>query len=239
MNVKVSLVVQQYRNNPVSYCTINQLYMKKLTFLFSVLVFTGIAKAQIAKGSVLLGGSIGASKYKTEEGSMEQKQRYLVISPSAGIAVKDNLVAGLRLFYGHGENKYNNTFPKQESDAYGIGLFLRRYLTLGKNFYLYGEADAGYSRNKSDEHSGTDSRRIMKTSAVGLDLTPGVAYAVSKGFHLEATINSLASLTYSKSKTENISIAGSSKSETTGVSFGTNFSVTAPLSIGFRFVLAK
>jgi hypothetical protein len=74
---------------------------------------------------------------------------------------------------------------------------------------------------------------------ITLALTPGISYAVSKRFHLETSLNQLVSLSYSKTETEHISLLGRNLEKQKNLAFQSNLSSTIPLSIGFRFLLAK
>ena len=81
---------------------LNQLHMKKYLLLtLSFMVIYAGAQAQISKGTVLLGGDLSFGTNKTETGTVKSKTTGFSISPSVGIAFKDNKVLGLSLYYGH------------------------------------------------------------------------------------------------------------------------------------------
>jgi hypothetical protein len=119
------------------------------------------------------------------------------------------------------------------------GLFVRRYSPLSKSFYLYGDGAIRYNTHSNNQISGTDYETNYSSKGVGIYITPGLAYAVNKRLHLEASLNNLLSLSYSKNKTTNFTLSGHTTTEGKSFDFGTNFSNTIPLSIGFRFVLGK
>lgn len=215
--------------------------MKKMLLLTTALSgATFLCHAQITKGSVLLGGGISAGRGTSESGTVEGKFRSVGFYPTFGVAVKDNAVAGLRLSYYYAKSSQSNPDLSQKSNGYSAGLFYRKYLPLSKAFYLFGEGAAYYASSETrNDYSpfGSDSRQTQRV--IGVSFYPGVAYVVSKRFHLEVGLNNLLSLDYSRSTNENLSPGQSTISKNSGINFSTNLSTAAPLTVGFRFVLGK
>lgn len=213
---------------------------KNLLLTIALVSAALLCEAQITKGSVLLGGGISAGRGTSESGNIEGKSRSIGFYPTIGVAVKDNTVAGLRLSYYYGKASQSNPDLSQKSNSYSAGLFYRKYLPLSRAFYLFGEGAAFYASNETRNNYsplGTNSRQTQRI--IGVNLYPGVAYVVSKRFHLEVGLNNLLSLDYSRSTHENLSPGQSSISKNSGVNFSTNLSTAAPLTVGFRFVLGK
>jgi hypothetical protein len=214
--------------------------MKKTLLLACTIVsFATISHAQIKKGSVLLGGGISVGKSTTETNSEEGKSNSISFSPAVGLAIKDNWVVGLFAGISNYENRPSTVTSKQTIESFGGGLFVRRYNSLGKGFYLYGHGAISYSNFSQRQMPSTDFQMNYSSKGVGIYISPGVAYAVSNRFHLEASLNNLVSLSYSKTRTDNISLSGYSTAESKGFNLETNLNTTAPLSLGFRFVLGK
>lgn len=216
--------------------------MRKLLLFTGMATFIAItAQAQINKGTILGGGNIGGSTYKSTSSNsgIEEKQRLLNLSPSIGIATKNNTVWGLNLAYSSSGIKYNNETENHNYNRYGGSVFYRRYATLGKGFYLFGEANAGYSYSKLKEYFNVTGSRTRRTDMVSLSLHPGIAYAVHKNFHLEVAINDIASLSYSNQKVTTVENSFAATSTTKGLSFNTNISNSNPINVGFRFALGK
>ncbi len=215
--------------------------MKKLTLLTVALVMASLfAQAQISKGSVLLGGGLSVGSGKSEGGPSENKSRSFGFSPAVGIAVKDNAIVGLRLSYSASKSEQENINYLQKFNGYSAGVFYRRYLTLSKAFFLFGEATAYYaSSENSNENKPGNYKNVQKSRSVGVNLYPGVAYVVSRRFHLEAGLNNLLSLQYGTTKLTTTTSGQVTQSKSSGVDFSTNFSTAAPLTVGFRFVLGK
>jgi len=109
--------------------------MKKiLAFSFLFALFASALHSQINEGSVLLGGNVGFSTNEAKDTSL--KNNSVSISPVAGIAVKQNLVVGISFSYGHNKNNLNAPGAQVEGESFGVGIFARKYITLGKGFYL-------------------------------------------------------------------------------------------------------
>ncbi|HEV7333432.1 MAG TPA: outer membrane beta-barrel protein [Flavisolibacter sp.] len=205
------------------------------SFLFSLTV-----SAQITKGSVLLGGGISGGKGKSEGNNGEGKSSGFSVYPAFGVAVKDNVVIGLRLSYANSSSEYSdpNNQNSQDNENYGAGIFYRRYLSLSQKFFLFGEGAVYYNRGKQ-ESSQLTSKSTQTSNSFGVNFYPGIAYAVSKKIHLEVGLNNLLDLSYNTSKSEYVSGSSSLSSEARNFGFATNVSASAPLTVGFRFVLGK
>lgn len=214
--------------------------MKKTALLTCIAfcLFSLTSSAQITKGSVLLGGGISGGRNTTENNNQENKYSSLALYPSIGLAVKENTVTGLRLSYSHSKSGPDNSSYKQEQKSYGAGLFYRKYKSLGKQFYLFGEGAAYYIHSELTNKM-PDFMSTQKMGSIGLNFYPGVAYAVSRKVHLEAGLNNLVDLSYNENKTVTSSLGGTTTSKGSGFGFSTNVSTASPLTIGLRFVLGK
>ena len=214
--------------------------MKKALLLACAFIsIASISQAQIKKGSVLLGGGINFYKNESESSSSESKYNSFGLNPSVGLAIKDNWVVGINGGYSKSKLKPNTPLFKDETNSYSAGAFVRRYHGLGKSFYPFGNAAINYGKSEREEVPGTDYRKITSTRSISLGLAPGIAYAVGKRFHLEAYLNDLFALNYSKNEAESISFGNSNKTEDKSLYLAANFNTSNPLSIGFRFVLGK
>lgn len=209
--------------------------MKKSTLVsFAFIFIASIANAQINKGSILLGGNINLSAYDISN-SPEYKNNFFYVQPSLGFTVKDNNIVGFSLAYSHGKQNISST-QTSETKGYGGGVFLRNYLTLGKGFYLYGEAGTNYFHNETDQAG--SSFQTQKISTVDLHLYPGVAYRASKRFLLEIAMNNLLSLNYSTTN-QQYSTPSSYSTKSSQWSFTINANPNTNLSLGFRILLGR
>lgn len=206
--------------------------MKRISLITLASFFiASVAHAQINKGTILLGGNLSFHKNKTKYSSFTSSEPSILnLNPSAGFVVKDNKVIGANLTYGHSRNRY---------DRYGAGVFYRSYLTLGKNFYLFGQINTGYNHYKLVSLAGFDSKEVSRTNSIGVDLFPGIAFAASKRFHLEVSMNNLVGLDFYQTVRETTSSSGTSEHKTKGLDFGANINPESNFKLGFRFVLGK
>ncbi|HEU4902800.1 MAG TPA: hypothetical protein VFT06_08405 [Flavisolibacter sp.] len=215
--------------------------MKKMVLLICALgcIFSLTSSAQITKGSVLLGGGISGGKNKSENNNQESQYSSFSFYPAIGLAVKENTVVGLRLSYYHSKSESDNSPYKQEQNGYSAGFFYRKYMPFSKKFYLFGEGAAYYGHSDL-KYIYPDSESIQETNNVGVNFYPGVAFAVNKSIHLEVGLNNLVDLSYNKSESKNTSSGNTTTtSKASGFGFSTNVSTSAPLTVGFRFVLGK
>jgi hypothetical protein len=212
--------------------------MQKIFYLFIVFIFASlVSSAQIGKGSILLGGDISFNSQKgntTPGNTNTYSSSNFTFAPSIGKAIKDNLVLGGMLIYGHQQNSSDqgagNT-SKATADTYGLGAFLRKYFPLGKGFSFFTEAqlEGFLTENKSD---GT-------LTSKGEDLTfafsPGIAYGISRRVQLELGLPEFFSATYTHNKALN---AGADYSVVSTFSMGTDLAASFQnLDIGIKFLL--
>lgn len=213
--------------------------------LLSLTIFLSFpfwANAQFSKGLVLLGGllSYAENKYaSTGYNNAEQKTSSGNFTISIGKAISENAVFGLNLsylpvsisnYYG-----YTTTPLNYKNNGYGIGVFYRLYKSLGKEFYLFGEAGAVY--NGSTQSGDSSGNKVLTGSVNGASvyLMPGVAYKISKKFFLELSIPDLFYAGYSTGNT-------TVQTQTTKLN---QFTISTSLSsnplnavgIGFRLIL--
>ncbi|MCU7548615.1 hypothetical protein OCK74_05775 [Chitinophagaceae bacterium LB-8] len=219
--------------------------MKKILLsLISSVIISSIVHAQIDKGTVLLGGNLYLSKNKSEStdppsDNYKNETTNFGITPSVGVAIKPNTIVGIQLGYAHGKSSIENS-GSDKHESYRTEAFLRKYLTLGKGFYLFAQPGVYYN-GYTYEMESSNSKRTIKEWSVGIDLYPGISYALNKRFHLEAGLGNMADLSYGQSKNENKSKPGGETSSSKGhnFEFSSSLSTYTSINIGFRFFLGK
>lgn len=212
--------------------------MNKIIYSFIIFIFIGInADAQIAKGSILLGGQI--SYYNSNYSSVQQTQKTTGASfiISVGKTFKENSVYGVNLGYSPNSNKTDNVnIDKTETNSYNIGVFYRKYKHLDKDFYFFAEFGAAYNYSKSTD---SDSSGIKSTTGTQLGgqlyVTPGISYKLLKNFQLEILIPNIISINYTESKTS--SPTQTNKQNYFSFNTSLNSSPFNSLAVGFRFIL--
>jgi hypothetical protein len=208
--------------------------MKKIVFFsFLFVVLSCFLHAQINKGSVLLGGNVGFSTTKAKDTSLENNG--VSVSPVVGIAVKQNLVVGLSFNYSHSKDNLNLNNYQSEGKSYGAGVFVRKYVPLGKGFYLFGETGLNY-QDYSGAYTYTYQKTELKVQSIGINLYPGVSYAISKKLQLEFGLPQLVTLGYSKTRQI---VNDATTQKTNEVYFSASASSFSNFILGFRIFLPK
>jgi len=231
--------------------------MKKYFYLLTFFLTTGLlSQAQIMKGSILAGGNIGFSTNKTTPVNPVQnyqaKETSINISPSIGIAIKDNLLEGFDLAYSYanqeqaysvGSGQFGH--QKVKNSLYGVGFFLRQYKYLGNRFYLFmqGRLGASYVTGESGDDRQSSTITHNKIYGVTLGFYPGISYAITKKVQLETGFQNLFSAQYSHEKDtyENTAIPGNNSIyKTNSFSLGTSLSNSLNgFVIGFKVLLGS
>jgi|SRR5579864_6054315 len=211
-----------------------------------------VVDAQFKKNDILLGGQLSysynsatntyanvvypAGDYKYNNGNF---------TISAGKAIDENTVFGINLSYiPSSSTNYpslnDDILLKYANNGYSAGIFYRKYKSLGKEFFLFGEVSASYYwSNQSGKDSIGQELISGSTSTISANLYPGIAYRVSKHFFLELSIPSLIYIGYSKSNTlsheENLS--QTNKNDQFYISTSLSSNPLQALGIGFRLLL--
>ena len=200
--------------------------------LITVMTVTSLsASAQIKKGSVFLGGNFFYAN-QTHHGS-DARYTSVGLSPAIGKAIRDNVIAGIDIIY-HNQQTTNFDTSKSTDQSIGAGLFIRKYMALGKGFYLFGQARAGGSyisvRNKMND------RPDGKGYSVNLSAYPGISFEVNRKLHLEAGLANLFHLNYSQTS---FTPYNENKYKNSAFSVGTSLSNGTSLTVGIRIFLAS
>lgn len=232
-------VFDDYRpNNPYFQILLNDALMKKF-FIYILLFFalTTTTHAQMTKGTVLTGIDLGTSTSESESSSpYDYKITGLQVTPTIGFVIKDNVLIGFSVSYGHYGDEYETT--STTTDNYGAAAYYRRYISLGKKFFLFGQARTGYGVMEREEilERGRVNRR---QSTVSLSLSPGLAYTLTKRFQLETGIGSVLGVDYHWDESKNSFPGGQYESKRSGISFSANANPRSELYIGIRLALGR
>jgi hypothetical protein len=216
-----------------------------ITFFFCISL---TSNAQIKKGDLLLGGTLNFTSQKDvyQFFYSAQHYKYLCSNIQIGMAVKNNTVVGLILFYSH-SNIHDGNFPDSnyvKGDGYHAGIFYRKYKSLLKNFYFFEEIDAVYTHAKSLQGSMQAKSDLVKTISNGgnILIVPGLSYQICKRFQMELSIPNIFSIYYLSYK-----LTYNTPPSPNASPNANNFSVNASLNsnflsnfgIGFKFFLDK
>jgi hypothetical protein len=210
--------------------------MKKF-FLYIAFFFTiaPASHAQITKGTVLTGLNLGASTSRSETSSpYDYKHNGFRLEHSIGFVIKDNDMIGVSVSYGRSDYEYE--ISNSENDYYNAAVYYRRYVPVGKRFYLFGQAGAGYGVMEQEETS-VIARATMRQNILSLDLSPGITYALTKRFLLETGIGNIVGVSYRWDKSRTINSNGQFSSKGSGASIYANANPRSQLYFGFRLAL--
>lgn len=204
----------------------------------SLITLASMAKAQIKKGTILLGGSIEYSNSKEQSvpGAAKTKNNTFTIGPAIGRAIKDNFVIGVQLGYRHSILENSTDY---KGNGYSGGVFLRQYWNVTSKFYAFGHVEAGYSwlKGKATVPGNATYSSRSKTQNIGVAVIPGIAYTVSKNIQLESTFLPLLSANYLKSSSDSKDQWSASSSTQTTYSVSGFLSNGQTFSLGVRFLL--
>jgi hypothetical protein len=217
--------------------------MRKCYFIAVLVCSTSLLSAQVKKGSILLGGQLYYSTGTTESGDFKTKSSGGSIGVSIGKAIKENTVAGLNLSFS--PRKEVNVIKWPDTANVSIhnsnyGVFIRQYKQVAKGLFLFGEAEAGYTRaTQTEEYKNITGDVSYKQQAVYISLAPGLAYQLLKKMQVELMLSNLLSLRYLVTETESdiTQVTNTKRKEFSFYSNLNSNSSLGGLAIGFRFLL--
>ena len=222
--------------------------MRKIYALTIALVcFSFLSQAQIRKGSIYFGGDINYTSQKEEVlnstpggANNEGKVNFTTFSPAIGIAVEENVFAGIDFTYSNSEAENSSLSNNYKNKSIGAGVFVRRYFPVANKFYLFGQVRLGYYNRDYNQTSMFSSETTQEDSwGLQAGIVPGLSYNVYKSLYLELGLNNLLQIQYENTdRTRTFGGGGRSSSEIKNFSVGSSLS-NSPLNIGVRFILPK
>jgi hypothetical protein len=213
--------------------------MKKTSTLVFMSFLAIAATAQdIQKGTIFLGGNIGYSRETNDSDQNAEKIKNSAFSfnPSAGKFYRNNRLVGVNLSY----SRHKKSDNSQEGNYYGVGLFLRQYIPIGKSFYLFVEEGLfGQTGKLKEDVPSVIYRLDRKYTGIELYAFPGIAYAVTRKLQFELAFNRLLNINYSTQKEyqENQSIGTHRKTSNFSVQSGAFDSSVGALTIGAQWTI--
>jgi hypothetical protein len=203
--------------------------MSKIFTLLAIAVFTSFAvSAQTSKGTVLLGGSLAFDHSKYKSGLEPGKTTNFAISPGISRFYRDNRLVGAGI-------SYSRISGSQTGNQYGLNFFLRQYLPMGKEFFLF--ADETLSGSTSKSKSIGTSPRTDKNATVGVSFYPGLAYAINKNFQLEVSLPDMVALSYQHYQVKDQPNSNNTDTKTVNFKTGLSQLYLESLSFGVKVAL--
>ncbi len=184
--------------------------MQKI-FTLCLLVFLSLsANAQFKKGDKVLGFGLNVYSTSVENNSSTipytNNNTAFSLSIELGMAKKVNRLNGFFIGGGYGVNK--NEYPAQpvsnnKSNSFNTdaGFFTKRYKSLGKNFFVFGEGRAGINYSQTNYTLNTVKSKAQQYGA-NLGLYPGLAYKWGSRFLFELRLADFVRAGYSQSESK-------------------------------------
>ncbi|MFA9213412.1 MAG: hypothetical protein ACEQSR_06145 [Candidatus Methylacidiphilales bacterium] len=204
--------------------------------------------AQVSKGTLMFGGSLGASvtmeSTQKVTGAADVKTPGYTnwnFSPTVGYFIGDGLALGLSLnvssnyVYSITTNDGKTTENIMRSGL-GVSLFARKYMLITEKVYFHGQGSLGYTSSsfttrKTVGSSGLADDDKNTISNIGVNITPGLTYFVSPKWGIDFSLNNILAYNMTTRKTET-EIAGSTvTTETTGGNFSIGAGLTPTLGL--------
>lgn len=217
--------------------------MKKTCMFFALVAGLSLSlSAQIKKGSTLLGVDLAfnGSKITQEINGNEIKNTSSGFSSALllGKAVKDNLFVGGSLSYSTNKYKQGGTDVEQTTNGFGGSVWSRKYIPVYGPLYAF--VNGSVYVNTSSNKANVNSAAKTNTLGLGVNLYPGISIQLKKSFFLDASLNNLANIYYTRAKIEQPDGSGGFTNQTStnyGVSTSLGNSAN-PLQLGIRWILA-
>ena len=157
--------------------------MKK--FLFAV---AALATCMSASAQLWVGGSLKFDNSKTWQN--DNSTTSWNISPKIGYALDDALEVGLGFGIG-GSSFKTNAETKRTSFDFSIAPFARYTFFTDGDFSMFVEGNVEYAYHKSKSEPKSGSSVEGKNWSFGINIMPGIKYALTDQFALVATLGAL------------------------------------------------
>lgn len=175
--------------------------MKKI-ILFLLMTVPLLAKSQLTKGTIFLGGSLSTSSQKTDynnSGAVNPtKVNMFSISPSIGIMTSEKLAWGVALNYGSSSISQDSFSPttgtvvnyKTDNSGFGIAPFGRYYIALSDAAYFAVQGTASAVRGTTTTTLGGSSSSENAYYTLGLTFKPVFVFFPTPKWAVEGSVGS-------------------------------------------------
>ena len=216
----------------------------KITLLIISLFTFSLSNAQITKGNLFIGGdlylAISNTNNTNANGDFSRNSNF-GFSPTIGWATKENLVIGASILTSFSSYNYANSDNYNRSNRIGAGVWMRKYLPIGKSFYLFSNGMLSVqSLYNSNTIVAQPNFYKEKGYSINASLVPGIAYQVNKRLFLDAALNNLFSLGYERRNSE-YQNSGSPriKRVSNSLNLSSGIGSVTPLQVGMRWMIAR
>jgi hypothetical protein len=172
--------------------------MVKRSLLFCLLLLCmQVAKSQISRGQMMLGGTMAAITGKqTDESGPTSDKTYMELSPQLGFGLSNNWIVGVGGSFI--SNKSENDSYTTRQKTYLAVLFLRKFHAFSDRFGIFGQLEANGGIMKQSSNLFGTSSEDESTLLSGI-VRPGIYFKPGKRFILEG---GLGRINYTHKKTD-------------------------------------
>jgi hypothetical protein len=218
------------------------LLMKKFMTLSVIVLLALNASAQFQKENQVLGFglNIGQSTNNSFSPVTTESNNGFGINVSLSLAKarSETRLNGFIVNVGYGKMVSKNSNPVftdgfSESYNAGLGYFMRKYKPLGKNFFVFGEAQSAINYNRQIIRSIQHSDINQYQANIGI--YPGLAYKWNDRFLLELRFADFANLSYSYTERKLSNTSEYNRSLSFGTSLGLGY--LNNIGIGARWII--
>jgi hypothetical protein len=203
--------------------------MKRVTLLtlITVLALTTATRAQIQKGDILLGATLGVGYGSNNAPSSSSNAN---IAPRIGLAIGQNSVLGLKTSFGYQHSKPGDNTGAWESTNIniGAGLYWRKFMPIKNKVGWYLEPNASFGYGKSKYKNGSE-KTESSSKGYSASIVPGIYYQPIPKLLLNVDFGGV-NYYYNVAKS-----AGNPNSKSSGV----NLSLLSYFTFGVDFILTK
>jgi hypothetical protein len=203
--------------------------MKRQTLLAFIIVLASAtaSRAQIQKGDILLGATLGIGYNSNNTHSSSANAN---LAPRVGLAIGKNSVLGLQTNFGYQHSKPgdNNSTWERTATTLGAGLYWRKFMPIKDKIGWFLEPNAAFSYGKTKDESGSQKTEYSATG-YSAGIVPGIYYQPVPKLLLSVDFGGL-NYSYYINKSE-----GNPTSKTSNV----NFSLLSYFTFGVDFLLTK
>ncbi|AXY77156.1 hypothetical protein D3H65_25645 [Paraflavitalea soli] len=204
--------------------------MKRQTLLLLAIIISSTATltAQVQKGDVLLGATMGVY-YGNSSGNNSGSSSNSNLSPRIGFGLGHNSVVGFRTNFGYQTSKSETSSNRLSATSIGGGLYWRHYMPIKKQIGWYIEANGGISFRKEVNKNDVGDKNKATATEYSVGAIPGIYYQPLPKLLLTVNFGG-AGYSYTKNKYE-----GNPTSRYSNV----YFNLMSSFTFGVDFILGK
>jgi hypothetical protein len=163
--------------------------MKKIVNVALFLLFVvASANAQLFVGGGFSISTEGGSIKRNGNSEDKESSTSFFLEPKLGYFLSEKFAVGGKLIISASKGPDINNDVKKTS-AFGLAPFARYYMVNFNKFSLFGEAELSFVFGNTKYENNNVTTDGPKTTSIGLNVTPGVAFALSDKIELEGKIN--------------------------------------------------